>query len=265
MHPFITIGPLSLPSYGICMAAGIAAAFLVSWLNIRKQGESFDSLLMLGASALAGGLCLTKIFYYIFTYGIGRLFREMFSGNFSGLSDSGMIFYGGLIGGAFAALIVVRLNHYDFDTYANAIVPSIPLGHAFGRLGCLLAGCCYGMAYNGPFAVHSAFADPNESLFPVQACEAILNLFLFVILSVYAKRNRNGMITLVLYLMLYAAVRFVLEFFRGDPTRSKYLGINASQWISLAVFLSGPILLLFKVKKQKGKEISLSTGNADHA
>lgn len=247
------------------MAAGIVVAFLVSWLNIRQQGGSFDSLLMLSAVALAGGLFLTKVFYFIFTYGLGRLFREISSGDFSGLSESGMIFYGGLIGGAFGALMVVWMNHYDFDAYANAIVPAIPLGHAFGRLGCLLAGCCYGMAYNGPFAVHSVFADPNESLFPVQACEAILNLFLFFILSVYAKRNRNGMITLALYLMLYAAVRFVLEFFRGDPTRSKYLGINASQWISLAIFLSGPILLLFKMKKQKSKEISLFAGNADHA
>ena len=227
------------------MAVGILAAYLVALSRVKKQGGNFDSLLMIAAVAFAIGLCSAKMAYYIFSYGVGRLFNEIASGNYSGFSDAGLVYYGGLIGGVAGALTAIKLNKYDFTIYVNAIAPCIPLGHAFGRIGCLLAGCCYGQHYEGCLAVHSVFADPQETLFPIQAAESICNIILFVVLILYTQKPRKGLQSLAIYLALYSVIRFVLEFFRGDLVRGIYWRLSASQWISvllIAVCLSYALL-----------------------
>lgn len=250
MLPLIYIGSISIPSYGICMATGIVVACVMAYIRLKHRGGSFDSLLLVVAVALAIGLCCAKISYYLFSYGIDRLFSEIASGDFTGFSDSGLVYYGGLIGGIIGAYIAIRVAKYDFNVYVNAIVPCIPLGHAFGRIGCLLAGCCYGLHYDGVCAIHSVYVDPTETLFPIQAVESLVNIALFIILLIYTQKERKGIITLSLYLVLYSIVRFVLEFFRGDLIRGIYLGVSTSQWISaLLVIISVFVIVLDRQNK----------------
>ena len=238
MLPYLYIGPFTIPSYGFCMSVGIIVACLVALYRLKARGGNFDSLLMVTAVAFAIGLCCAKIAYYIFSYGVGRLFSELKNGNFSGFSDAGLVFYGGLIGGIIGALLAIKLNRYDFDIHVNAITPCIPLGHAFGRIGCLLAGCCYGMPYDGCLAVHSAFVDSQQTIFPIQLIESVCNIALFVILILYTKKPKKGLQTLSLYLASYSIIRFVIEFFRGDLIRGIYMGLSASQWISVLIILT---------------------------
>ena len=248
MHPVIQIGPAAVSAYTVCMAAGIIAAFTVSFLRLRKKGVSVDALLLVSAVAVAIGLCGARISYYVFSYGLGRLLREMFNGDFSGFRSAGLVYYGGLAGGIAGAFIAIRTQHASFDTYANAIVPCIPLGHAFGRIGCWMAGCCYGIPWEGPLAVHSLQAGADAGLFPVQAAGALLNLGLFFALIRFTRKERKGIVTLALYLVLYAALRFILEFFRGDLIRGVYAGLSTSQWISLLLILAS--LVLFRMVRK---------------
>ena len=237
MHPIIHIGPISVPAYGLCMATGIVVAFVLAFLRLRKKGEKFDSLLLVAAVAMIIGLCFAKIFYYIFSYGIGRLFHEVISGDFSGFENSGLVYYGGLLGGIVGAFIAIKYNKLDFDNYVNAIVPCVPLGHAFGRIGCLMAGCCYGLPYNGLMAVHSVNVGPDTLLFPLQALESVLNLVLFVALLCFTSKNHKWTMTLAVYIIIYSIARFILEYFRGDLIRGIYMGFSSSQWISLLLIL----------------------------
>lgn len=250
MLPFIYIGQLSIPTYGLCMVIGIVAACTVSAFRLKTRGGSIDSLLLIAAVALAIGLCCAKISYYLFSYGIGRLFAEIAAGDFSAFNDSGLVYYGGLSGGLIGAYIAIRESKYNFDSYANAIVPCIPLGHAFGRLGCMFAGCCYGMHYEGLGAIHSIYVAPAETLFPIQAVESLLNNVLCMFLMIYTKEKRKGIVTLSVYLVAYSIIRFILEFFRGDQIRGIYCGLSTSQWISaVLIFFS----VFFILQNRKGK------------
>lgn len=250
MLPQIHIGSLAIPSYGLCMVTGIIVAFWVAYYRLRARGGDFDSLLMIGAVSIALGLSAAKITYYIFSYGVVRLFRELLSGDFSGFSAAGLVFYGGLIGGIVGAYIAVRTSKYNFDTYASAIVPCVPLGHAFGRVGCLLAGCCYGVHYEGAFSVHSVYVDLYKTLFPIQAVESICNFFLFAVLSLYTRKQKSGYLILKVYIILYAITRFSLEFFRGDIIRGIYVGFSTSQWIS--ILLVSACLFPMVLNQKKG-------------
>ncbi len=247
MHPIIHLGSVEVPAYGLCMVIGIIVAFVLSYFRLRKKGEIIDSLLLVAAVAMIIGLCCAKIFYYVFSYGLGRLFREVFSGDFSGFQDSGLVYYGGLLGGIVGAFVAIKTNKLNFDNYVNAIVPCVPLGHAFGRIGCLMAGCCYGQPYEGVFAVHSVDLDPNLLLFPIQAVESILNALLFVVLIFFTKKERKGITTLAFYIVAYSIIRFILEFFRGALIRGVYAGLSTSQWISILLILL--FLLLLRMHK----------------
>lgn len=249
MLPYINIGSYKVPSYGVCMTIGIIVACIVTYIRLKSKGGTIDSVLMVAAVSIVMALTGAKLLYIIVSYGIDRLFREICAGDFSGFENTGLVFYGGLIGGVIGALVAIHTNNYDFHSFAYAAIPCIPLGHVFGRIGCLFAGCCYGQQYNGLFAVHSAFVESSILLFPIQVVEAMLNLILFMILVIYAKKHQDGVIILSLYLLLYSIIRFILEFFRGDIVRGLYQGLSTSQWISCLLLVSSVLLWLYRSKK----------------
>jgi phosphatidylglycerol:prolipoprotein diacylglycerol transferase len=128
----------------------------------------------------------------------------------------------------------------------DGLVPSVPLAHAFGRLGCFFAGCCYGVpsAFGLEFNA-SELAPHGVKLLPVQLIEAGCNLLLFVLLLVLSRFcRRRGLLTGT-YLAAYAVMRFVLEFFRYDAERGVFWGLSTSQWISLLLLPAAVFILCF--------------------
>lgn len=252
MLPYLHIGKISLPSYGVLMALGIIVAVLISYIRLKKNGETFDSLLLVGAITMLLALFGAVFAYFAFSYGLKRLFLELFSGDFSALENVGMVYYGGLIGGVIGAIAAVLINKFDFTVFSDAMVPALPIGHAFGRIGCLLAGCCYGLPYDGVLAVHSAFVDSAITLFPIQAVESAANILMFLVLTIYVNRNSDRKHnTLVAYLFLYSIERFVIEIYRGDSIRGIFYGLSSSQWISIAIF--AVVLIRFAVLRIKDR------------
>ena len=260
MYPIIHLGPLTVPSYGTMILIGlIIGIFFAAYSACRYQVQKIDivlSTILASAGMIAGAKILYMItvipnlsshFDYVKTH-IPETISYLFGG---------YVFYGGLIGALLMYLFFCRRMEYDFLRFTNIIAPVIPLVHGFGRIGCFLGGCCYGIEYSGPLAVTYPHNDYVEGLgsvsrFPVQLLEALINLVLFLFLFFYAKKPRKDGSLLGIYLICYSVIRFSLEFLRGDVERGILLGISTSQWISLFLIPLG-IFLLKKGRKQPMK------------
>ena len=211
-------------------------------------------------SAVAGGLGFAgaKIFFLIDFYTPTQFFKAL--GNMlshpkaSGLISGGFVFYGGLIGGIAGYFLGVKIARCGVSTFLNTFAFAIPFVHAFGRIGCFCAGCCYGIEYNGPLSIAGHF--------PVQLFESgLLFAFSFVILGLICKRSRNefGMTEAVIplfiwYILYYSFIRFFLEFLRADEIRGQIsfgnsITLSISQVVSVILFIGAVTLLIILLIK----------------
>ena len=144
--------------------------------------------------------------------------------------QSGFVFYGGLFGVIFTLMFLTR-NDADMRKKVFEIsVPAMPLFHAFGRIGCFLAGCCYGKKLSTPIVIGTI----EFARIPVQIIESMAEFILFIVLFILSKKNRD-IDLLRIYLVIYAVIRFADEFLRGDKIRGIYGGVSTAQWISLII------------------------------
>ena len=146
------------------------------------------------------------------------------------IPQSGFVFYGGLFGVIFTLMFLTR-NDADMRKKVFEIsVPAMPLFHAFGRIGCFLAGCCYGKKLSTPIVIGTI----EFARIPVQIIESMAEFILFIVLFILSKKNRD-IDLLRIYLVIYAVIRFADEFLRGDKIRGIYGGVSTAQWISLII------------------------------
>lgn len=235
------IGSFLIPYYGSCIAIGIIVAALVGILQVRLHRHNiWDFVIIAGVGSLFGMLG-AKLLYILVSLDSIDFSRLTDADYLSALMRGGFVFYGGVIGAIPGVLLGGKLAGVKPLPVINSCVPCIPIAHCFGRIGCSLVGCCYGCETEGAFAIKytdSYFAPNNVRLFPVQPVEAAAELIIAIILIIYldTKRNKpkNG---LGLYLLLYAPVRFILEYFRADAGRGSFLFFSTSQWISIGMVL----------------------------
>jgi phosphatidylglycerol:prolipoprotein diacylglycerol transferase len=186
----------------------------------------------------------------------GRNPREVLS-----ILQSGGVFYGGLAGGGLVAWWYARKHRMPGWQTADVLAPGVVLGQAIGRLGCFAAGCCWGKVTTLPWAVTftdvyaaRAVGTPMDTpLHPSQLYESAAAFLIFAFLLWLAPRKSfHGQVTLS-YVALYSAVRFALEFLRGDPDRGAWFGgvVSTSQLIAV-VLLLGAALLLPRVRRTQG-------------
>lgn len=257
MHPIIHLGPMPIASYGTLICIGLFIGTAIAIFTAKKYNiEKIDVLL---STILAGiGIIVgAKLVYMItvipeviqkFDYCKNHIFETIM------YMFSGYVFYGGLIGALFGYMFYCKWFKVDFGSILNIISPIIPLVHSFGRIGCFLGGCCYGIEYHGKFAIQFPENEFVEELslcprFPIQLLEAGLNFILFLCLFYYARKVRKSGSILGIYLICYAVMRFSLEFLRGDRGRGIFLGVSTSQWISLILIPIGLYLVFRKIKK----------------
>lgn len=175
--------------------------------------------------------------------------------------SSGMVFYGGLIGGIVGGYLYTRQYKVDFFKMADSITLGLPVGHIFGRLGCFAAGCCYGKPYDGIFAViypkESLSAPAGIPLHPVQIYEAVYNVFVFIVLLILKRRSKEGKgLVLWTYLLLYGIGRFYMETLRYDAERGFLWIFSTSQWISIFSIITGITGMIFILSKKRAREES---------
>lgn len=256
MYPIIRIFDKAIGTYGLCMLIGV---FLAGFLAVRRgkhYGLAMEDILIVGATAIGFALLGGGLLYVLVSYPMDVIFARILAGDFA-IFTSGIVFYGGLIGGIGGALLGARIAKRPVKDLIVSIVPFIPLGHAIGRIGCLMAGCCHGMEYTGPLAVyypHSVLGlSPEQGYFPVQPLESLLNMVICGILLLVQKRKKLGSELLFVYLGLYAISRFILEFFRGDEGRGLYFGVSVSQWISMGLLLVCVVAFVILSRRNKMK------------
>lgn len=161
--------------------------------------------------------------------------------------------YGGIIGGVLAALLYCRFKKLNFWDYFDIVLPSVAVAQGFGRIGCFLAGCCYGRETNSFFGIaftHSDYAPNGVKLLPTQLFSAAGMFLIAGFLFWYAKKERKKGQVGALYLILYSIGRFIIEFFRDDY-RGAVGFLSTSQFISLFILATG--VLLFR-KRSVEKE-----------
>ena len=253
MYPFVHFPGRDIPTYGLCMAIGFILSLLWALWRAKRAGKSCDPLLVLVGMALLGAILGAKLFYLLFSMSWEELWGSLTAGDFSVLLNSGQVFYGGLIGGVSFAFLGQKLARTKISEYINVAVPCIPLGHAIGRIGCLMAGCCHGAPYDGPLAVEQYFAgQPGMTFFPIQLVEACCLLIICVVLTILSRRVKGNYTLLRAYLAMYAVVRFSLEYGRGDSIRGIFSGVSTSQWISIGL-LAMCLLWIAAERLQKKK------------
>ena len=224
----------------------------------KRVGLAFEDVIIVAAFAIGFALLGGWLMFIFVTFSISDIIAFIKAGDFSFL-QGGIVFYGGLIGGMLSVFFSLKVIKRPFAVVEQCIVPYIPLGHAIGRVGCVMAGCCHGAPYDGPLALYYPNSvlgvDPHQGYFPTQLLEALLNVGICFCLIAYRKKARRSGDILFGYLALYSVVRFILEFFRGDAIRGIAGGLSTSQWISVGLFaLVVARLLFFKFKKTADKE-----------
>lgn len=258
MYPFIELGAFRLPVYSLCIMLGIAAGLLAALVRSRKLKLDKNDILHIFLLASIGLIVGGKILFLLTSVGdIWNVLHSEQPLNALGYVFGGFVYYGGLIGGILAVLWYLRRYKLPVWEYLDCAMVSVPLMHAFGRVGCFFAGCCHGIQIDPPWGVY--FANPlvvrtDISYLPIQLYEASLNLLIFAALSiVYRKHSlKNGAIT-AMYFISYAVMRFTLEFFRGDTDRGELFGFSTSQWISVLFLAIGIFLLIRPGRVQTAK------------
>ncbi len=236
-NELFTIGPVTVYGYGLMIAIGIIAAYTVAEYRGKKQGLQHELIFNLTIWCLIGGILGAKLLYYLTQL-------KAIIADPSLLLDvsQGFVVYGGIIFGIFAGFLFTKKHKLNFLTYFDLVMPSIALAQGFGRLGCLLAGCCYGEKTNSFFHIiftDSKYAPNNISLIPTQPLSSAFDFLNFFILVWIAKHTKAHGQVAGFYLTFYSAGRFIIEFFRGDLERGEIGILSTSQFISIFTFLIG--------------------------
>ena len=244
MHPIaFDLGSFPLHWYGVMLALGFYAGFWTAGRRCRRDGLSPEKLMELGPWLIVGGLLGARTLY-VTTYWRESFADQPFSEIFM-IQHGGLVYYGGLIGATLGGILYTLLKKLPAWKIADALAPSIALGYVFGRIGCLLNGCCYGRACALPWAIH--FPEGHETyprgVHPTQIYDSLLNLVLYAALAwLYRRKKFDGQI-FALYLMCYAVTRSVVETFRGDYNPAhQHGGLTPAHLVSMGIFAAGGLL-----------------------
>lgn len=221
-------------SYPLMMGLGWGIGFNITlslWLESKKK---LSDLLILFLGTFLFGWIGAKVFFLIFSMPERAIdYAKEFNFWFGG----GFVFYGGLVGALIFASIFTQVKRNLAFSDLGLITPGLAIGHSIGRLGCVLAGCCYGSQCDLPIAI----VVKGVGRYPVQIFEIVGLIFLSLLLFKIIKTDRTK--AGPLYLIGYSIIRFINEFFRGDEIRGIYSNLSTSQWVSLLLFILGIFLL----------------------
>jgi phosphatidylglycerol:prolipoprotein diacylglycerol transferase len=241
VHPILfSLGPLTIYSYGVLLAAAYLLGLGLAVRRARAAGLDGNKVMDLGIWVIIAALVGAKALLFILDF---NQFTSSWQ-DFTTLLRSGGVFYGGLIAAVLVCIYQLRKHKLPLWTSGDLFAPGIALGYMVGRLGCLMAGCCYGRPTDVAWAI--TFTDPaanlnvgtplNQALHPTQVYESLAGLVIFVVLLALERRGRafQGR-TFWMFVLLYAVSRFVIEFYRGDDRGFVFNAISTSQAISIVL------------------------------
>lgn len=219
-----------MTAYSALGCVGLTAALFLCLKRSNKYQIEKDDVINLTAYSVIGIIAGSKLLALLcmIPQFIEYWHQIEWNGEFiEKIMGQGFVFYGGLAGVILGAYIYCRQFNLPFGRVMELAAPAVPLFHFFGRLGCYTAGCCGGVGG-----------------FPLQIVEAFGNLVIFAVIMGLQDKRPGFSLAFPLYLLMYGSMRFVLEFFRGDPVRVFIGWFSVSQWISLIAVAAAAKLLL---------------------
>jgi len=265
---------LPLHTYGLLIATGFIVGIWLAQREAKRRGQDPDRIADLSFWILVSAFVGSRVYFilvnwrdyfeagtFLMATPLGRIPRVL------AVWEGGLVFYGGFIGAALVAWLYLRRHRMGFLAHADTLIPSLAIGHFFGRLGCFSAGCCWGDVAQSRLPWAASFppeslayqtfaAQPNPAAFlaadhahtlplhPTQLYESFgeLGLFLFLVIVVRPRKAFDGQV-LASWLLLYAILRSTVETFRGDVERGVVLGLGVGTWTSVIIFAIGAALM----------------------
>ncbi len=248
MYPHIHIGPVTLQTFGLMFALAFLAAGALVARRLREIGKPADWAYEIGFAALVGGVVGSRVYFIVQNYDSVKhdLLGHLFSG-------SGLVWYGGVIGGALGVLLWARWRRFLGLALLDLAAPALALGYAIGRIACQLSGDGdYGKPWNGPWAMsypHGTLpTPPGVKVQPTPIYETLAMGLGAWVLWQLRDRYRTGVL-FALYLVYAGAERFLVEFIRRNHEIA--LGLTAPQLESAAMIVVGAAWI-YAVRRRHG-------------
>jgi len=261
MFPVVfRVGPITFHTYGLMMALGVGFGLWFVFVQSKKQALDAVKVVDAGFYTILVSLLGAKIVMFVGNFS----FYVRYPSELLSLARSGGVFQGGLAFGVVFALWYFHKRRLPTWKLVDLMAPALALGHGFGRIGCFMAGCCYGRACQIPLGVrfHSEYAHEltgvplGETIYPVQLFEAALNFLNFLVLFLILRRKKFEGQVFAFYIVNYSVIRFFTEYFRGDHAERAYLVQGSSPLLSLSypqffclVGLAAGLVLMFVMKR----------------
>ena len=248
MHPIaFQLGSLTVTWYGVMVMLGFVAGMWTASRRALQAGFDPERVLDLGPWLIIGAVIGARCLY------VATFWRDEFAGQswtaVFMVWHGGLVYYGGLAGASLGCILYTLLKKVPLWSTADVLAPSIALGQAFGRVGCLLNGCCYGRACVWPWAIafpaDNAARAPTTPVHPTEIYESLLSLALYAWLAGRFRRRKFDGQVFAAYLIGYALVRSLVELFRGDYPPGQYVGgwLTPGQTVSIIILVVGLLLL----------------------
>lgn len=245
-----TLGPIVMNSFGTLIGIGVAVAMIVAMFRAGKYGMDKEVVLDIGMLCLVGGFLGAKILFFIVE------FQNITVNNFREKLTSGFVLYGGIIGGFLCAYVYCLRKKVNILQYSDLLLPSVSIAQGFGRIGCFLAGCCYGRKTDSILGVifpAGSIAPSGVKLLPTQLFSSVGDFLLAFLLLILAKNIKTEGYISGLYLLLYGVGRYIIEILRDDPRGN--IGIMSTSQIISIIFIVGSVFVFVLANKKSKKTI----------
>lgn len=245
----IKIFGLNVYGYGLMIALGIIAAMAILNRRAKAKGYNEDSILNMTILAVICGILGGKILYIIteFTDIVKETSKILLE------FGNGFVIYGAIIGGAMGVYLYCKKKKWSFLEVFDMVIPGVAIAQGFGRIGCFLAGCCYGAETTSKLSVvfpEDSLAPAGVHLHPTQIYSSIFDFLLGIFLIWYSRKTDKKGRIFSLYLIIYSIGRFLIEIIRNDP-RGNVGSLTTSQFIAIFTLVLG--IILYNVDKFKGR------------
>src|SRR6185295_15610302 len=246
MYPELHLGPLTLQTFGLMFALAFLAAGALIGKRLLELGKPVDWAYEMGFAALVGGIVGSRVYFIVQNYDSVKddLLGNLFSG-------SGLVWYGGAIGGALAVLAWARYRDFLGLALLDLAAPALALGYAIGRCGCQLSGDGdYGRPFNGPWAMSypNGTVATDRTVHPTPIYETLAMGLGAWFLWQLRDRVRAGVL-FAIYLVYAGAERFLVEFLRRNDASA--LGLTTAQLESLGAMVAG-LVWIYVVRRRHG-------------
>ena len=262
---------IEVPSYGVMVMLGFLAAILIAYGRAKQYGIDPNIIIDLGIIIMIAAIVGARLWYVIEYWNLqmqpeGTTFWAGLKKVFM-IQQGGLVFYGGMILAMISSVVYLKyIKKQPTLLYFDFMAILIPLGHAFGRTGCFLNGCCYGQHCDASNILAVAYPGNAQMgitnpVYATQMLAAFTNVLIFILLTVYyetlAKKRGE---TFFMYFVLYGTSRFISHLLRGDVDHYPFfLGMTSSQFLSVILFVVGLIgVVFFRFFNEKGKPAHLA-------